>query len=507
MGFTFIGLLFMQITYLQTMRSTREEQFDEAVKRSLYQVSRILEQDDTRRYLEEEMAEADKSIFSVAESQDQSVIHQILTKQGRTTRNPDGSIATFDYQEFSIQSKPQKQLSISDQHGRNAIPRTIEDAQRELRDRYVYQKEIFDYVVLDMLQTASRKSINERIDYKKLNEYIRAELLNNGVNMPFQFAIVNRDGIELFKGNGYENSEITENSYMYPIFSKDPPARIHYLKIYFPTKTDYIRSSVKFIVPSFIFTFVLLLTFSITIIMTFREKRLTEMRNDFINNMTHEFKTPISTISLAAQMLKDPVVGKSPSMFQHISRVINDETKRLSFQVEKVLQMSMFERQRTSLKMVEADINDLVNNVTSTFKLKVEQFGGTIITVLDAKNHTAMIDEMHFTNVVFNLLDNAVKYRKADVDLQLEVKTWNENERLIISIQDNGIGIRKENLKKIFDKFFRVHTGNIHNVKGFGLGLAYVKRIVDEHKASIRAESEINIGTKFIISLPTINNV
>ena len=259
-------------------------------------------------------------------------------------------------------------------------------------------------------------------------------------------------------------------------------------------------------IPSLIFTFVLLVTFIFTIYIIFRQKKLTEIKNDFINNMTHEFKTPISTISLAAQMLKDPAVGKSPAMFQHISGVINDETKRLRFQVEKVLQMSMFEKQKATLKMKEVNANDLIAGVVNTFTLKVEKYNGKITSNLDAVNPDILVDEMHFTNVIFNLLDNAVKYKKQEGELLLNVRTWNESGKLYISIQDNGIGIKKENLKKIFDKFYRVHTGNLHDVKGFGLGLAYVKKIIQDHKGAIRAESELNVGTKFIIVLPLLKN-
>ncbi|MBR3626982.1 MAG: HAMP domain-containing histidine kinase, partial [Bacteroidaceae bacterium] len=246
--------------------------------------------------------------------------------------------------------------------------------------------------------------------------------------------------------------------------------------------------------------------FIFTIYIIFRQKKLTEMKNDFINNMTHEFKTPISTISLAAQMLNDPSVSKSPAMFEHVSGIINDETKRLRFQVEKVLQMSMFDRQKATLKKKEVDANELIYGVVNTFHLKVEKFGGEIETELDADNPFIYVDEMHITNVVFNLMDNAVKYRNPDVDLRLKVRTWNEADRLMISIQDNGIGIKKEDLKKIFEKFYRVHTGNVHDVKGFGLGLAYVKKIITDHKGTIKAESELNEGTKFIISLPVMKD-
>jgi signal transduction histidine kinase len=231
------------------------------------------------------------------------------------------------------------------------------------------------------------------------------------------------------------------------------------------------------------------------------------MKNDFINNMTHELKTPVSTISLAAQMLKDQDITKNPDVFKHISGVINDETKRLSFLVEKVLQMSLFERQRAQLKLKELDANDIVTSVANTFVLKVEKFGGSLDVDLSADNSDIYVDEMHITNVLFNLLDNAVKYRRPDVPLKLMVRTWDEGGKLQISVEDNGIGIKKEYQKKVFDRFFRVPTGNVHDVKGFGLGLAYVRKIIEDHKGSIRAESgEGNVGTKFIITLPLIKS-
>ena len=203
-------------------------------------------------------------------------------------------------------------------------------------------------------------------------------------------------------------------------------------------------------------------------------------------------------------MLKDPAVGKSPTMFQHISTVINDETKRLRFQVEKVLQMSMFDKQKATLKTKEIDMNELIRGVVNTFTLKVEKYDGKIQSELEATDPFILADEMHITNVIFNLMDNAVKYKKPEEELLLDVRTWNEPGKLMISIQDNGIGIKKEDLKKIFEKFYRVHTGNLHDVKGFGLGLAYVKKIIHDHKGTIRAESELNVGTKFIIALPLL---
>ena len=229
------------------------------------------------------------------------------------------------------------------------------------------------------------------------------------------------------------------------------------------------------------------------------------MKNDFNNNMTHEFKSTKTNIALAAEMLNEDAVRKSPAMLQHISTVINDETKRLRFQVEKVLQMSMFDHQKSTLKLTDIDANAVIANIVQTHKIKVEKYGGRIETYLDAENALVNVDEMHFTNVIFNLLDNAVKYRKEDTPLFLEVRTRDlPNERLEITIADNGIGIKKDDLKKIFDKFYRVSTGNRHDVKGFGLGLAYVHKMITELKGEIHAESEFGQGSKFIITLPLI---
>ena len=228
------------------------------------------------------------------------------------------------------------------------------------------------------------------------------------------------------------------------------------------------------------------------------------MKNDFVNNMTHELKTPIASISLAAQMMGDKSVTKSEQMISHLSGVINDETKRLRFLVEKVLQMSMFDRKKAVFKKKELDLNEMVESIANSFTLRVEHTGGKIYTDIEAIDSAIYVDETHFQNAIFNLLDNAVKYGKPDEPLNVYLKTWNEGGNLFLSIRDTGIGIKKENLKKVFEKFYRVHTGNVHDVKGFGLGLAYVRNIVSLHGGEIKVESEYGAGTTFTIKLPAI---
>lgn len=329
--------------------------------------------------------------------------------------------------------------------------------------------------------------------------------MNNGIDIPYHFTVSTQDGREVYRCPDYRE-EGEEYSYTQVLFKKDPQSKIGIIKVHFPEIDKYIYSTVWFVIPSFIFTVVLLITFIFTLVIIFRQKKYTEIKNDFINNMTHELKTPIASISLAAQMLNDKTLVKSPKMIEHLGGVINDESKRLRFLVEKVLQMSMYDRKKAVLKKKYTDLNEMVETIAHSFSLRVEHTGGKVYTEIEAVDSLMYVDEMHFQNVIFNLLDNAVKYAKPDEPLDVYLKTWNTNENLYLSIRDTGQGIKKENLKKIFDKFYRVHTGNLHDVKGFGLGLAYVKKMVDLHEGEIKVLSEYGKGTKFVIKLPVIRD-
>ncbi len=499
MGVTFAVLLFLQISYMDAVVKMRNEQFDEAVKRSLYRVSKNLEWEEARRFLDDDIREMfDQSMVS-----DEAVLPNIKNKY--KILNPDGSVSDFSLDELT-NNLTEPKLWISPKHGNNTIYNTSKNLQEILKNQYLYQRALLDEVVFKILSQASTMPIMQRISVKKLNVFLKGDLQNNGLSLPYRFAIVNSQDEIVYKSYQFSDEDM-KDSYTQILFPNDPPSKLNYLKVSFPTKYNYIFSSVRFMAPSFIFTVIMLVVFLYFIMVAFRQKRLTEMKNDFINNMTHEFKTPISTISLAAQMLNEDHVVNNPKMYHHISNVINDETKRLRFQVEKVLQMSMFDRQKTMLKLSDIDLNELVAGVAETFRLKVEKFGGSIETLLYAESSRVMIDEMHFTNVVFNLLDNAVKYAKDGVPPRLVIETRNEGDKLELTITDNGIGVKKDDLKRIFEKFYRVHTGNLHNVKGFGLGLAYVMKIVKDHKGTIRAESEYGVGTKFIIVLPIIKKM
>ena len=507
MAFAFACLLYLQVNYVSIILKTRSEQFNETVKRSLHQVSKNLEQDETRAYLENDIRE-NANNFMYQNSPDVKSLGQVMNNEKYQLQITDsnGSVQTIELNRFSSQ-KFEPLSGLPKPQSANNIINTSRDLQKTLKRRYQYQGGLIDEVILNILYTANLKPIEERVDFKKLNTYLKTEFVNNGLNLPFVFSVINKDGNTVYQSGEVKQQPIASDVITQVLFPNDPPSKLNYLKVYFPTKGDYIFNSITFIMPSIFFSTLLLATFIFTIYIVFRQKKLSEMKNDFINNMTHELKTPVSTISLAAQMLKDTDITKSPDVFRHISGVINDETKRLGFLVEKVLQMSLFERQKATLKLKEVDANDLVVSVANTFHLKVEKYGGTLDIDLQATESDIYVDEMHITNVLFNLMDNAVKYRRNEVPLTLMVRTWNENGKLLLSVEDNGIGIKKEYQKKVFDRFFRVPTGNVHDVKGFGLGLAYVRKIIEDHKGTIRAESgEGNVGTKFIITLPLIKS-
>ena len=475
MGVSLLTLLYLQFRYFENVYNMRKEQFGESVTRSLSQAAQNLELYETQKRLDKEL-EAREDISEGTDTQIDSIRNILQTNIASQT--------------------------VLVEEGTNAPNHQISEALRDTIKRFFHRKELMDEM-LTILYKPSGKALAQRLDFKELDSNLQQELRRNGINIPYHLRVTTSDGSEVFRCSDYENIG-EEETYRQELYPNDPRPKLGILYVHFPDMQQYILSSVRFMIPAIVFTLIVIVIFAFTIYTIFRQKRLTEIKNDFINNMTHEFKTPISTISLAAQMLSDPTITKSERMFKHVCGIINDETKRLRFQVEKVLQMSMFDKKAATFKKKEIDVNELISDVVTTFRLKVESSGGTLQADLQAKKTSIFVDEMHFTNVIFNLMDNAVKNKNPETDLHLLVTTENKDDKVVVTIADNGIGIKKEDIKKIFEKFYRVHTGNRHDVKGFGLGLAYVKNVITNLDGSIYAESDYGIGTKFIITLPTI---
>ena len=505
MGLSFILLLFLQLTYIREMANMKKEQFDESVNRALYQASRNLELNETLRYLEKDVRETERKENHQGNGSAGAQKDDADSSSRRTANSFRGS----NYLTFRMKMKmdnpvnmPKAMILINDKNSNNAASRSLQEI---VKNRYVYQKALVDEVVMNMLYSASDKPLKERVNFKILDQDIKAELINNGVNIHYHFTVTTQDGREVYRCPDYSD-EGSEFTYTQVLFRNDPSSKMGVVKVHFPDINSYIFSSIKFMIPSVFFTLILLVTFIITLVIVFRQKRYNEIKNDFVNNMTHELKTPIASISLATQMLNDDSVTKSEKMRKHLVGVITDETKRLRFLVEKVLQMSMFDRKKSSFKKKHLDLNAMVESIANSFSLRVEHTGGKINVDIGAVDSDIYVDEVNFQNVIFNLMDNAVKYRKTDEPVDIYLKTWNDDKWLYLSVHDTGKGIKKDDLKKIFEKFYRVGTGNVHDVKGFGLGLAYVKKVVDLHDGEIKVDSEYGKGSTFTIKLPVIHD-
>ncbi len=267
-----------------------------------------------------------------------------------------------------------------------------------------------------------------------------------------------------------------------------------------------LRSIIWMILASLIFSLIILSAFALTIRTMLRQKKLSEIKGDFINNMTHEFKTPIATISLAVDAMKNEKVLASPEKMAYFTGIIKQENKRMNQHVETILKAALLEKQELDMMLVPLHIHEVISNVASKFELQLLEKNGKIEINLGATNDLIDADENHFTNLVNNLIDNAVKYGKENVEPLIKISTTNTKNSIHLKIEDNGIGMNRETVKRIFERFYRAHTGNIHNVKGFGLGLSYVKTVMDAHGGKMKVESTIGKGSSFSMELPLHKN-
>jgi two-component system phosphate regulon sensor histidine kinase PhoR len=495
------GLLFIQLYWIRNAITITDQQFRLQANKALESVVLQLEQDELIKRIVDELDPATTDPVTAVIPANSPLakrlrIYQpyseLLDMYGIDT--PDESIAiTSSGQKIFITSE-----NVSSFTPGESVETSAESISAELTGR-VSNKIVVLETIMDKILNET-PDVRERIDPDNLRTLLSTALNNAGIRLDFEFSVRSgRSGI-IYKTPGFTDKPGT-NKFIRQLFPNDPVPGQHQLVMYCLDEQQYKFEeigSLGFL--SLLFTLLLLVLVTSTFIVIFRQKKISEIRNDFINNMTHELKTPISTISLASQMMADKTIPDKNKNIENLAKVISDESMRLKFHVEKVLQMAIFEKTKMKLDFSGMDIHIILNNACENFALQTENRNGRIKRNFTAKNSCAMVDEEHFLNAISNLIDNAIKY--SEENPEITISTRNTKKGIIITIEDNGIGISKEDLKRIYDKFYRVHSGNQHNVKGFGLGLSYVKKVMEEHNGTIKAESQINKGTKFTLFIP-----
>ena len=494
------GLILIQVYWIIDATNIKDQQFRYQVNKALEVVALELEEQELINRIVDEMGlVSSDSITAIIPAN--SVLASKL--QGRNQNSTLTELYDLPNSEDPIIiTRAGQQIIISLENPTpNPVDETYDPSSEmvaglteRVNNKIVSLESILDKIV------RSIPDIKNRINPDIVNAQLRQALDNTAIPLNFEFSI--RSGVygTIYNSPGY-NDRSGNNKFIRQLFPNDPLPGQNQIWLYFPQEKQYKFEQIGTLgFLSLVFGLLLLILSTGTFIVIFRQKKISEIRSDFINNMTHELKTPISTISLASQMLADKTISPEKKDINGLAKVISDESLRLKYHVEKVLQMAIFEKARYKLDLSELDIHVIINKAISNLSLQLKSHEGYIIKDFKAHSQIIKIDEVHFLNAMSNLIDNAIKYSKGTPEIT--ISTFDHKDGIIITIEDKGIGISKENVKRIYDKFYRVHFGNLHNVKGFGLGLSYVKKVILDHNGKIKAESQMNKGTKFTIFIP-----
>ena len=509
MSLSLIGIIFVQGFWIKSTVESKEEQFSFNAKQILRRVATEVENNELENYyfamqdlVDSLGVQPDSSMVSELfrvqrdEISDEVFIysHGLLEEDYKlSTAFLDASLDTIRFKKLI--SKKVSRLVKKDSLNENALE-TSNRINRIFRMRDVEK----EFIRSTVNEYTSRKPVHERVSKAFLEEIIQKELKNRGMNTAFEYGIYSNGLATKVRSEDFELNART--TYRVPLFESGLNG--YQLFVNFTEKKQVVLSSITLMAAlSIIFTLIIVVAYSSALSQLIKQRQISEIKTDFINNMTHEFKTPIATINLALDAIKNPKVMNDPEKIEHYHRMIRDENKRMHAQVENVLRISRLEKNELDLKKERLDLHELLKEAITHFELIVEDREGYIKTHFAALRSSILANETHFINVIVNILDNAIKYSPERP--KVDIYTENVKNYIIVKIRDQGSGMSKPVQKKVFEKFYREHTGDIHNVKGHGLGLAYVKRILDDHHGSITVESEKSKGSTFIIKLPLIS--
>jgi len=542
MSISLVGIILVQLMWIRNAIEVKSQQFDRSVNEAMNQVVQRLEKNENLLVLSDQVRQFNTSTFysfpdldSIIEYQTvviDSLGRRISSFQGKKNLNwmedelqqksmnyswIDSMDSRFDYS-FSIKGfqNENEETEIRTDTGKNFYrfedgnvavysggadtSQIVVRSESRVKLKKLELNEMLNQVMVEV--QAFSAPISQRLDQSYLSTQIGGALRENGIKIPFEFAVVSGMGDDLLpvKSDNFDEEEL-DSPYRVSLFPGDIFQKPNFLLLSFPDVSSHLYRSILFMLAgSAIFTLIILITFSVTIWVILRQKKISEIKSDFINNMTHEFKTPIATISLAVDSIDNPKILSLPEKIRYFTGIIRSENSRMNKQVENVLQMSMIDKRDFKLYVKEIDVHEIIARVTEHFKLQLERKKGTFHLDFNAENPVIKNDEMHFSNIINNLIDNAIKYSGEKPEIRISTEDTPKGVR--ISVEDNGIGISRETQEKIFDKFYRVSTGNVHNVKGFGLGLSYVKALVLTFKGTIDVKSEPGKGTRFDVYLP-----
>ena len=516
-GISLIGLVSFQVYWVGSIINANKQSFKQDVQDALNSVTAKLEKKEAlevtidnfhTEFIYKSAASSDSNKIELIESTFKKKVIEIKDYLNYADSTPDWLSFYFNSEEEGNL----KDVSVKmTEEIRPTGPTQLHIGPQDtvVADRAIYEQKLdriakkSEYVQLAMHQLFSKeRTLDERINLSELDSLIRSHLKDKGIDIDFIFAVFDPvEKVVLYKNFDGEDSRVLNSELRAFLFPNDILGEASYVTVFFPDQISFVVGKIWWtLLSSILFILIILACFWYAIHTIYKQKQLSEIKNDFINNMTHEFKTPISTVSLACEALGDKDIQASEELQSKYLRIIKEENSRLGKQVEKVLQMAIIDKNDFELKLEELDVHEVIDKVTSSIAIQVTSKGGAIEKKLQASNSRIKGDLMHITHIVYNLLDNANKYSPNTPMICIE--TRNSDSNVSISVADRGIGMTKDQVSRVFEKFYRVPTGDRHDVKGFGLGLAYVKSMVEAHGGNVDVKSEINKGSKFTIALP-----
>jgi len=485
-----VSILLVQFSWISQINELNNERFEKDINDVLFTVNQKLEEREIL-ILTRENLEAKFKISRSNETGGVELIESIFSK--RTIQ--DGEIETKQNSlQFDLESS-NKNVDSDDNINASILVEdfnevTVDTLIQKQIDKVLDRSEMIQ-IILNKLLTGDR-NIKTELNKKSIEKLIKTSLKQKNIDMDFEYLLLDNEKNNILLSNT-EDDKILKSSFSISLFQNDLIDSNLVLFLDFPLKNSYLRdNNIYSLAFSFIFILLIALSFYYVVIKAFQLKKLSEIKNDFIDNMTHELKTPISTISLACEAMIDNKKNKNDYV-----KIIDEENKRLGHQVERVLNIARTEKQSYKIDKSSVNIHEIIEESINVFRFKLEKKGGKIVNKLNAENPIINGNKSHLVNVFNNLIENGIKYSKDKPVITIESR--NDESSMEISIKDNGIGIKKNNLDKIFDKFYREPQGNIHNVKGFGLGLSYVKNIVDKLNAKIFVKSKYGHGSVFTL--------